>query len=334
MESRRSTTGRVVVAGSVMLDWLIAPLARIPRWDENIFVEKVLLHVGGLAANTAIGLAHLKVPVDLCACIGNDAHGELIVHHLQRAGVDCRHIRRSTRHPTSLSFGFVDEKGRRFFIVSLGANAHLQKRDIECIDWSGVQFFHLGGFFHLPRLEPALPTLLSALRRRGIRISLDLAWDPHDRWMRSLRFLLPHVDVFFPNEKQTQRLTGMRSVRQGARKLRREGVRTVVVKRGARGCYVDSDEWRGGVPAFPVRVVDTTGAGDVFDAAFLYGWRAGWDFQTCARFANVMAAASTRTYGATTALPARATALRWVKTFYGLPVTGSTTPSEPRNRRK
>lgn len=116
--------------------------------------------------------------------------------------------------------------------------------------------------------------------------------------------------------------------------LRRAGARTVVVKLGARGCYVDGDEWKGVVPAFPVRAIDTTGAGDVFDAAFLYGWRAGWDLQTCARFANVMAAASTRAYGATAALPTGTTALRWMKKFYGPPMERSTRPPEHHNRRR
>lgn len=307
---------RIVVAGSVMVDLLMAPLSRIPRWDENAFVETVHLHVGGLAANAAVCLAHLGAPVDVVARLGDDPFGEMIHERLQTAGVNCQHLGRDACRSTSLAFGFVGEQGQRLFVVSLGANASLSQRDFQRINWKNVGFLHLGGFFHLPGVESELHKLLPRIRRRSVQISLDLAWDPNNRWMEPLRPLLPHLDFIFPNEKQTQRLTGQRVVRQGAQILREAGVRAVIVKLGARGCYVDGDAWQGFVSAFPVQVVDTTGAGDNFDAAFLYGLQTGWNLQTCARFASVVAAASTRAYGAAAALPSRAEAERWMKEFY------------------
>lgn len=317
--SLRDQSGRrktIVVAGSVMLDLLIAPLAHIPRWDENVFVRNIRFRLGGLAANAAVCLSRLGVPVDLLACVGADSLGDMLREQLKQAGVNCRYLRRDPTYATSLAFGFVGEHGQRLFVVSQGANARLRKRDFQRVSWKDCGLLHLGGFFHLPGLEPHLPALLSSLRRRGIQTSLDLAWDPQNRWLRPLRPVLRHLDFIFPNDKQVQRLTKERDVRRGAAALRAGGVRNVVVKLGARGCYLDADNWKGFVPAFPVRVRDTTGAGDNFDAAFLYGLRNEWGLETCARFANVVAAASTRAYGAAAALPSPGTAVKWMKSFY------------------
>ncbi len=300
-----------------MLDFLVAPLSRIPHWDESAFVENVHLSVGGLAANTALCLAHLGAPVDLLACLGRDPFAELARQQLQAFGINSRYIRRDPRHSTSLAFGFVGDKGRRFFIVSRGANASLCKRDFQRIKWRSVSILHLGGYFHLPGVEPDLPLLFQQLQNKGIQTSLDLAWDPEGRWLRPMLPLLPNLDLIFPNQKQLQRLTEERSVRRGAQVLRKRGVKGVVVKLGARGCYVDSNDWQGFVPPFDVTVRDTTGAGDNFDAGFLYGLRAGWSLMVCARFANVVAAASTRAYGAAASLPSRAVAVRWMRDFYG-----------------
>jgi len=308
---------RFVVAGSVMLDLLIAPLARIPRWDENVFVEDVHLCAGGLAANTAVCLAHLGATVDLVACVGDDPFGELLSVRLQHAGLNDLCLRRAKSRSTSLSFGFVGGRGQRFFVVSRGANESLTLHDLHTVPWDKVAFLHVGGFFHLPGVEKDLPALLSSVRRYGVQTSLDLAWDPENRWLQLLDPLLAHLDFIFPNYKQLQRLTGMRGVRQGARALRSRGVRAVIVKLGGEGCYGDTETWNDFVPAFPVTVRDTSGAGDNFNAAFLYGVDRGWELETCARFANVVAAASTRDYGAATALPSRGTAMRWMKRFYG-----------------
>lgn len=313
---RAAAARRFVVAGSVMLDLLIGPVARIPRWDENTFVEDIHARIGGLAANAAVCLARLGASVGLVGCVGDDPIGDKLRAWLQRAGVNVRYLRRVRRRTTSLSFGFVGGSGQRFFVVSRGANEALVQRDFQRIAWRNVALLHLGGFFHLPGVEADLPALLSSLRRHGVQTSLDLAWDPEGRWLQHLSPLLAHLDFIFPNGRQLQQLTKERDVRRGARALRAQGVRGVVVKLGAEGCYGDTETWNGFVPAFPVSVRDTSGAGDNFDAAFLYGVEKSWHLETCARFANVMAAASTRAYGAAAALPSRVTAMRWMKRFY------------------
>jgi len=306
----------ILVAGSVMVDLLVASLPRIPHWDENAFVDKVTTHLGGLAANTAICLARLGAPVRIVSRIGNDPLGEFARHHLEQAGVDCRSLRVDPRLPTSMALGFVGPQGKRFFVVSRGANAALSLRDFTAKGRRDVSHFHLGGFFHLPKLEPELATLLAAFRRRRIWVSLDLAWNPKGSWRKPIEKVLPHLDAIFPNRKQAIRLTGATRVPEAARRLRQYGVGSVLIKLAEKGCYLDTDSWRGYVAPFPVQVVDTTGAGDNFAAAYLDGMRSGWPPVECARFANVVAAASTRAYGASAALPSKAAALRWMHQAY------------------
>jgi sugar/nucleoside kinase (ribokinase family) len=130
-------------------------------------------------------------------------------------------------------------------------------------------------------------------RRLGFLTSLNPCWDSHGRWLPLIEPALEHVDYFYPNQDEGRELTGETEPAAIARRLRRAGVKTVIVKQGAAGCYVDSPEGAFFSAGFPVRALDTTGAGDCFAAAFLAALLRGNSLPQAVRFANAAGALST-----------------------------------------
>jgi sugar/nucleoside kinase (ribokinase family) len=139
---------------------------------------------------------------------------------------------------------------------------------------------------------------------------VDPNWDPAESWDGGLAELLPALDLFFPNEEEARRITGRATASDAARALRgeRDGARPiVVVKRGAEGALaIDADGEETSIGAFEIEPLDSTGAGDAFDAGFLRAWLEGQPTSTCLSEAAAAGALSTRGLGGTSSLPTRA----------------------------
>ena len=127
------------------------------------------------------------------------------------------------------------------------------------------------------KLQPEVPDLFRRARNFGLTTSLDTNWDPSEQWV-GVHNLLPLVDVFLPNENEACALAKMDSVADSARKLA-ANTKIVAVKMGADGGLAMEGDTVVQAPAIPVEIVDTVGAGDTFDAGFIYGFLGGWPLQ-------------------------------------------------------
>jgi sugar/nucleoside kinase (ribokinase family) len=159
---------------------------------------------------------------------------------------------------------------------------------------------HLGSYFLLDNLRPAVPDLFQTARKWGLTVSLDTNYDPREQWDGGLHEALQHTDVFLPNETELLTIAGADSLDQAAAKMRH--VPTIAVKLGAKGAcawHTADDNHKVCVGTGSVTVVDTTGAGDSFDAGFVYGHLAGWDLTRTLRFASTCGSLSTRAIGGT-----------------------------------
>ena len=137
---------------------------------------------------------------------------------------------------------------------------------------------------------------------RGLTVSLDTNYDPTERWEGGIREALAHVDLFLPNETELTKIGG-NSRWEKALALLAERVPTVVAKLGAQGAVARRGGEEVAVPPLPATVVDATGAGDSFDAGFVYGLVQGWELTRTLRLAAACGALSTRAVGGTTAQP-------------------------------
>jgi ribokinase len=272
----------------------------VPRFGQvEQLVDSAQLTLGGSAAIVACGLARLGVRTALVSVVGNDSYGEYVRLALAEAGVLTQWVRTDPTTPTGLSV-VLSAPGDRAILTFPGTIPTL-RADVIDVDWfTGVRHVHVASPFLQPELTRGLPDLLAAAHTAGATTSLDPNWDPTGEWT-SVRHLLPYLDVLLPNDAELLALHGDPSATldAAAAAITAQGV-TVVAKCGSDGGRLWApDGQRHHVPTTPTTVVDTTGAGDSFDAGYLMARLDGQDLWTCLAYAVAAGSLSTRAAGGT-----------------------------------
>jgi sugar/nucleoside kinase (ribokinase family) len=265
--------------------------------------------LGGSGAIFACGLARLGRPVRFFARVGRDATGDMLIDLLRRRNIPVSGVRRDPKVGTGIAVA-ISGTSDRALVSYLGTVATTTLRDLALDDLRRYDHLHLTSPFLQLGLRPHFVPLLKRARRAGLTTSIDPGWDPQKRW--DLKAILREVDLLLVNEVEAEALTGMNRPVEAARKLSKR-VALAVVKTGSKGAVAVSPdgEWR--VPSFPVDPVDTTGAGDTFDAGFLDGWLAGRPMEEALRFGCACGALSTTKPGGYEGQPGRAEAVRFMK---------------------
>ena len=299
--------------GNMVMDILVRPVDRI-AWNTTTWVEAVEQHMGGNGANTSYAAAVCGAAVRLVSVAGRDAFGDRLLSELAGVGIDVAHVRR-TEGPTAATVALVNSAGDRLFLHRIGEGAEaFDPPESDSAISEGMSRFHLANLFSLPGLRRRGSEILRGARGAGLATSVDTGWDSEDRWIEDLAPCLPWTDLLFVNQDEALRLGGAPDIRDAARRLRKTGARTVVVKLGAQGCAVFGEEGELRSPAFEVGVVDTTGAGDCFAGAFLTALERGSGLAEAARFSNATAALSVQRLGATAGLRSWDETCAWMET--------------------
>jgi len=244
---------------------------------------------GGQAANVVAALARMGFSTGMVGAVGTDDLGTFLLEGLQ--GVDTSRVRRLGK--SGMCLIAVDETKERTNFVLPNANDALGAEHLDLDYLNSARFVHLSSFAgEAPfRAQQAIVPSLS-----GPRISFDPGELYCRRGMGALAGLLRRSSVAFMTERELEYLTGLQA-REGAAKLLECGVEMVVCKRGRRGAWLFTGEGRYEAAAPEVEVVDPTGAGDVFAAAFLAGLLLGQPAVECARFAVEAASHSVTAFG-------------------------------------
>jgi sugar/nucleoside kinase (ribokinase family) len=284
----------------------------VPRFGQ---AEQLLsgadLVIGGSGAIVAHGLARLGVATRLVAATGKDPVGDLMERMLSAGGVDTSALVREPGVGTGFTV-VLSAPSDRAVLTHLGVIPRLSAAQVRgAVDdaaRAGARHVHVASYFLLTGLAPDLPAALADARSRGLTTSLDTNFDPAEKWA-GLPDLLPHLDLFLPNRTEVlalaTRLTGapQDDAVAAARALAAAGP-TVVVKDGADGAFqVDPSGDLVRASAAPADVVDTTGAGDTFDAAYLEAFLRGLGPAQRLRRACLAGALSTAAPGGTAAQP-------------------------------
>ncbi len=304
----------VLCSGSIVYDTLVHPVDRT-GWGTTTLVETIESHVGGNGANTSIALAKMGIRARLLGAVGCDEHGRFAINALRRAGVDAATVR-TVEGPTAATVALVNPRGERKFLHAIGASGKAFAEPIEFASpiTDGISYYHLASMFLLPEMRRNAGPTLARARVAGLRTSLDTNWDPLGRWMEDLGPCLPHLDIIFINEDEARMATGSSDPETAARILLGEGVRTAVMKLGARGCAIFGES--GGIfcPAFEVQAKDTTGAGDCFVAGFLAARIKGMNVAEAGYLANAAGALSVQRVGGAAGVPSFPEIERWAQT--------------------
>jgi ribokinase len=290
----------VLVIGDANPDLLLTGDA-VPAFGQaETLVDGAQLVLGGSAAIVACGLARLGVATALAATVGDDLYGEFVRGALADRGVDVRWLRTDASVPTGLSV--VLSVGDRAILTHPGTIATSGPEIVDDDLVTRVRHVHSASCFLQPRLAPHLPRLLAAAREGGATTSVDTNWDPSGRWDGALP-LLEQADVLMPNAQELRALTGRPDLDEAARVALGLGCR-VALKAGADGGTLwDAPDVVRRVPAPAVTAVDTTGAGDSFDAGFISGMLDGLSGEECLTRAVRCGSLSTRGVGGTAAQP-------------------------------
>ncbi len=310
----RSTAGNdlmdkfdLLVIGEINPDLILRGADVMPAFGQaEKLVEEATLTIGSSSVIMACGAARLGLRVAFCGLVGDDLFGRFMLDAMTARGIDIAGCIVDSALPSGLSVILARTGGDRAILTHPGAIPALTADRIDRGLLRKARHVHVGAYFLLDKLRPDLPALFSEAHGLGLTTSLDPNFDPAGRW--DAGEVLPHCDIFLPNETEAMAISGAADLPAAVDWLGAR-VGTVAVKLGADGGLA----YQGGrsvqARPLPVTVVDTVGAGDSFDAGFLCGRLNNWTAAESLRLALVCGSLSTTGSGGTAAQPTMVEAL-------------------------
>jgi sugar/nucleoside kinase (ribokinase family) len=290
----------VTLAGELNLDLILYGLpAELPA-ERELLARHMMLTLGSSAAIVAHNLAALGCRVGFISRIGDDPLGQVAVDRLAAGGVDVSKVRRVAGETKTGLTVILQRELERNILTYPGTIFDLTLADLDFDYLTDSGHFHLSSFYLQRGLRPQVAELFRRLKTEGLTISLDTNDDPDGNWEGGLLDVLRYVDVFLPNAREAQRITGIEDLEKAAARLA-EMVPLLVIKLGEQGAMALRGRERFQSDAVKVDLVDPVGAGDSFDAGFLAQYLQGADLQTCLASGNLAGAFSTTMAGGTEA---------------------------------
>jgi len=310
-ENNKTTRPKIVVVGSSNTDMIIK-INRIPRPGETVSGGTFSTAAGGKGANQAVAAQRLGAYVTLVTALGQDPLGDQALQNFIAEGIDVRHVHRDATAASGVAFIIVDANGENSIAVAAGANSRLSPAQVE----SAIDAIMAADILLL-QLEIPIAAVLRAIeisREKGTLIILNPAPAPDFVIPDSL---LAKVDLLTPNEWEAQALTGVAvhdeaSAHQAGQRLRSKGAATVLITMGAQGVWMETPDEARRIAAYSVSAIDTTAAGDVFNAGLAVALAENKSLVEAVRFANAAAAISVTRLGAQPSAPNREEVERWL----------------------
>ena len=283
------------IIGNLNIDLIIRNVPRIPRWGTEVFGSGRSQVSSGQAGYLAFALQNLGIPSSVISLVGDDIYGQQILRDLNNFKVNTRGVSIQPGSNTGITVAFVRGDGERAFISDMACLKHFDENMILSA-WDLVEDAStvcLVGVFCLPglSLESAV-TVMKKAAHAGKTTILDTGWDPNN-WNEPtilfLRNLLQETTIFLPNWDEARAITKQNTVEKAAKAILEMGAQKVVIKCGERGSYTrqgDEEYWAN---SRKVKVFDAVGAGDVFNAGFLYGYQQKWPLEECLAMGNLTA---------------------------------------------
>lgn len=295
---RQDLIRRVLVVGEINVDLVLKGLHAAPAPGKEVLADDFLMTPGSSSMICAMGLARLGNPVAFHGKLGLDAWGEYCLGALREAGIDVTSLRPDAALRTGVTVS-LSTPSDRSLVTFAGAIAALRADEVSAGLLAKAEHLHVSSYYLQKALRPGCRELFARAHAAGLSTSLDPGFDPARQWGSDLGDTLHEVDLFLPNEEELKAITGYHDVRDALIALDNGRTRTVV-KRGRLGCATLHDGELLEVPAYVVDAVDSTGAGDSFDAGFLHAWLRDMPLRDCMRWGSACGSLSTRGIGGTT----------------------------------
>jgi sugar/nucleoside kinase (ribokinase family) len=313
---------KALILGEVCQDIIVHDPRSVKVLEQPVWAGDVLTVAGGSAVFVASALNHLGIPVELWSTLGEDEVGLQLIDEMTGRGIDCRFVKRLPGYATTRSVIVCEQESKDF--IGCTAMLPLQIPDQICAE--SVSLLYIAGYMLFPELwETKTISLIEKTHHLGIPVVVDSQQLPIPGDMVTktrLREIMPHVSVFLVARREAKQLTGSQEPLVAGREFLSMGVETAVMKQGEEGCTVlttvqpeqnDYGQPVGEVngrpyyaitvPAYPVKVYDSVGSGDLFGAGYSFGILQGWGPRECTRFAAVFTALSLGKYDTHKILP-------------------------------
>ncbi len=289
----------VTMAGEINLDLILYGLPEDLPAERELLASGFEMTLGGSSSIVAHNLAALGAKVGFSTRVGRDELGRIALERLAESGADLACVTYAADSNTGVTV-LLHHGGTRRILTFPGTMSGMTRADLDLDYLASARHFHLSSLFLQPALGPSLPAMFRDLKRAGLTLSLDTNDDPEDRWGGVLDELLGLVDLLLPNEDEVCRIARRGNVEEALAVLS-DRVPCIAVKCGSQGALVQTGGTLSRIPPVPVTPVDTIGAGDSFDAGFLYAFLQGLDPLQCAAAGNITGALSTLRPGGTEA---------------------------------
>lgn len=306
----------VIVVGELNVDLILNQIESFPETGKEKLADNMTLTLGSSSAIFASNLSALGMRVSFIGKIGNDIFGSLCKEQLEAKGVDTSMLMISDDLKTGatviLNFG-----ENRAMITHQGAMKHLGITDITTEMLSMGRHLHFSSYFLQPGFKNDLDKLFKMAKKAGLTTSFDAQWDPQEKWELDYKNILPYVDVFLPNEKELLNITGKKTIETAIDEIK-NAANAIIIKLGNKGSFSVYKEKNLFKPAFSnEKVVDAIGAGDSFNAGFIYKFIQDAPIEACQVFGNLIGAVSTTAHGGTTAFTNLKTTMKIAKEKFG-----------------
>ena len=289
----------IAVIGDVNPDLILTGKNIIPEFGQvEKWIDDAELTIGGSAGIFAVGAAKLGLKVTFIGKVGDDHFGYFMKDRMTAQGIDVSGLVIDPSVKTGLSISLSDGNDRAILTFG-GSNLLLNFQDIDFEIVAQSRHLHSGSFYLLNNIRQDLAIVYKKAKEMGLSTSIDTNYDPKEKWEGDIFNVLDYTDVFLPNMTELMAISGEKDPDSAIRHLTKNRNLLVVVKNGEDGAFAEKDKVRYSAETIQVKPIDTTGAGDSFDAGFLFGFLNGLGIEKSLRIGCICGALSTLGIGGT-----------------------------------
>lgn len=308
----------VTALGELNVDIILNDIDGFPEMGKEKFAGKMTVALGSSTAIFAANVACLGARTAFAGMVGRDSFGSLVSESLRAKGVDTRFLIESPDYATGATLVMSYDEDRANLTYQ-GAMDHMGFDDLNPDIFRESRHIHISSVFMQSALRRDFSRIFEAAESGGVTLSMDTQWDPKEEWDFDCAAILPHVDVFMPNETELKAITRTDDLSGAISRIRPYLRQVAVIKCGSRGSIlVKKDGEVSEMPSFlNSHVVDSIGAGDSFNAGFIYGYVKGMSLSECQRLGNLTGAVNTTAAGGTGAFTSREAVIRTAREVFG-----------------
>lgn len=294
----------IIALGELNVDLLLNKIGGFPEVGKEIFAKEMTLTLGSSTAIFAANAASLGAKVSFLGMVGNDDFGAFVRTSLEKRGVDTSNLIEVSTAATGLT-AILNYDQDRANVTYPGAMSIMGVKDIRPEVIAQAKHVHISSIFLQETLHKDIYEIVKLVKDNGATLSMDMQFDPEEKWDFDYKKILPLVDIFMPNIQELTAVTGKTTLEEAVAEVR-PYINVIVVKMGSKGSTVVTKEGEKFLPAMlNSNVVDAIGAGDSFNSGFITAFVQGKDLEYCQYLGNLTGAINTTAAGGTGAFTSK-----------------------------